>query len=681
MSEISSGNPLDQNKSGKVHIKTTNFPMHFHKYMTARFGEYGCIGVFNGIAKDKVQMRQILDVNTYTLKAPLLTPITMNRVYTQVPKMAILPNAWPLIYVNPSVGDDIDAAEYGTSVKKENMASFLTIVKDEVKTAITNITSQTAFNSIANAKTYLTNLIHSLAMAELIYSNGSLINNMQAHLARLWPDTTGRTFDYYFEKIWAGINQMFGALDVTNTRTNKSYIVKLGGFDQDAWTNATTVFININEFLTELRDGDKFTITSIRSAAAGNGPLADSNISGPMTGIKTILVALDHLDTNAVIYYKPFQLERLWAYQLSCAEFFTNDKVDYIYNADTFRNYIGSLYREVIVAEGDEAQMNRWQYNWNGQTIAVDWLSAHVFNYMSYLANAEDAARAYIFALFKFNRSLKYKDYFTGSRTRPIAIGNTNVTVNNNTVEIIDVVQNIQKQRFLNVVNKIPRDLKGYTKGIFGKDIAPDWHNPLFLCKISESIYGQETENTGAAQLTEKQTRTSTLKNEGNRIQVEFNLDRDSIIIGFVYFDIPRAYSKGVQRSFMDVDRYDFFNPYLQYAGDQPVYKEEYDILQTGTFGYQGAYMHMKQEVNDAAGGFIENLDGWTFLDQYIETDKRGIIWDNIGPDFIRSKPSELDRFYISLSGRSMAAYFHFIIDVETHYNARRPMAYNPQIL
>ena len=402
------------------------------------------------------------------------------------------------------------------------------------------------------------------------------------------------------------------------------------------------------------------------------------------TEIKTITDKLpgDSGPNKSINYRKPFDIARAWSYQLSCAEFFTNDKVDYIYNADIFRNYIGTLYKAVIVNEGDEAVMSLWEYDWNGQKIAVDWLSAHVFKYMTLSMNTDDNARAYFFALFKFNRSLKYKDYFTGSRTRPIAIGNTAVTVQaNNTVEIIDVVSSIQKQRFLNVINKIPRDIKGYTKGIFGKDVAPDWHNPLFLCKISESIYGQETENTGAAQLTEAQTRTSVLKNEGNRVQVEFNLDRDSIIIGFMYFDIPRAYSKGVERSFMDVDRYDYFNPYMQYTGDQPVYKEEMDVLQTGTFGYQGAYMHMKQKVNDASGGFIEYLKGWTFLDQYVESDKRGYTAANIGPDFIRSKPSELDNFYISLTGRTMASYFHFIVDVETHYNARRPMAYNPQIL
>lgn len=161
-------------------------------------------------------------------------------------------------------------------------------------------------------------------------------------------------------------------------------------------------------------------------------------------------------------------------------------------------------------------------------------------------------------------------------------------------------------------------------------------------------------------------------------------MDRNSIIIGLVYFDIPRAYSKGVAREFADVDRFDWFNPYMQYTGDQPIYMSELDAAAPDTtFGYTGAYMDKKQEYNEAFGGFIEDLKGWTFLDRFIEpTLNSGTLETKpIGPDFIRSKPSELDRFYISLSGRSLASYFHFILDIETHYEANRAMAYNPQIL
>lgn len=682
MSEISNGNPLDQNGSGKVKIKKTNFPIHIHKYGTYRFGEYGCIGAFNGLANDSVKMQQILDVNTYTLKAPLLTPITMNRVYTQVPRMAMLPNAWNLIYTNPSIGDDIDAKEYGTSVKAEAFTTFLQTICKMLSDQYNAIAEETEW-TLAKAKTAIKKLIEAYAINELIFSNGSLINSMGAHLARLWPDRN-KSFDKYYDETIALLKSYFGGIYVTIG--DKEYLVNLSFQDDALKSNTSYNVVSLHYFLEDLRDGETITINSFW---ANTGTILDGEDVITIMGELTEELTKQFLFSYAtIVYRKPFDIARLWSYQMSCAEFFTNDKVDYIYNADIYRNYIGTL----IVDAFKESVLNLEDYltyNWNGQEIKIDWLSAFYFIKMTYDqwiigTTLGPIIRAYIFAIFKYNRSLKYKDYFTGARTRPVAIGDTSINVTvNDTVEVIDVVKNIQKQRFLNIVNKIPRDLKGYTKGIMGKDVAPDWHNPLFLAKISETIYGQETENTGEAQVTQAQSRTSVLKNQGNRIRVEFNLDRDSIIVGFIFFDIPRAYSKGVERSFMEVDRYDFFNPYMQYTGDQPVYKEEIDAKQTGTFAYQGAYMEKKQQYNDAFGGFIENLQGWTFLDQYVEPNfGEGYGTSaNLGPDFIRSRASELDRFYLSLTGNSMGSYWHFIIDVETHYEAVRPLAYKPEIL
>ena len=42
------------------------------------------------------------------------------------------------------------------------------------------------------------------------------------------------------------------------------------------------------------------------------------------------------------------------------------------------------------------------------------------------------------------------------------------------------------------------------------------------------------------------------------------------------------------------------------------------------------------------------------FKPEYFQT-------QNISPDFIRSRVSELDEFYLSLTGYSLGSYFHFI--------------------
>lgn len=682
MSEISKGNPLDQNRSGKVKIKTTNFPIHTHLYGTYRFGEMGVLGAWNGLAKDKVKMQQIIDVNTYTLKAPLLTPITMNRTYIQIPRMAILPNAWDKLFVNPKIGNDINSKLYGTSIEKDTWNNFTQNTAININN-IVEIIDDPSTAGFSGLKGAISNLIREFTNAELIFSNGSLCNALGMHFNRCWKDTrNNRTFDQTFNYIWSEGLKGIGYIEVinSNNQEEKYFVILNWNGDYDIKkTLYTNPVLDLNQWLEKLRDGEIYTIANLWDNQ-GIALRTLENLATATQGLNSQELGI----FEVIEYAKPVDIAKLWAYQLACAEFFTNDNVDYIYNAELFRQYIGSLIQELITEEGESLQ--NYAYEYNGQKIMPDWLSAEFFDYMQSYGGIEytPTTKAYFYALFKYNRSLKYKDYFTGARTRPIAIGDTNVEINDDVVSIIDVVKNIQKQRFLNVVNKIPRDLKGYTKGIFGTDIAPDWHNPLYLTTISESIYGQETENTGEAQLSEPQTRTSVLKNQANKLRLDFRLDRNSIVIGIVWFDIPRAYSKGVKREFADVDRFDWFNPYMQYTGDQEIYMTELDAAAgEGTFGYTGAYMDKKQDYNEAFGGFIDDLKGWTFLDRYISpTDNNGELENKpIGPDFIRSKPSELDRFYISLSGHSMSTYYHFILDIETHYEANRAMAYNPQIL
>lgn len=53
---------------------------------------------------------------------------------------------------------------------------------------------------------------------------------------------------------------------------------------------------------------------------------------------------------------------------------------------------------------------------------------------------------------------------------------------------------------------------------------------------------------------------------------------------------------------------------------------------------------------------------------------------DILGPNYIRSYPAELDRFYNSLSGYSLGTYFHFFIINTNELISNRPMAYNPQL-
>lgn len=693
MGEVVNGNPLDKNGARKGHPKVTKFEWVKDLFGTYRFGEIGSCLVFNGKAGDKrVRIVQGTDVESYTLKAPLMTPITMNKTYFQVPRQAILPRTWEKIFTNPSIGDDINAAEYGTSLSKGYLNNKIAISWNycSPQKLVNNLNAiiESQASAVTGIKSFIEWSLYTLSEAELFLSNGSLVNAQSAHLARLFKSGYG-SFDRYEQFVFNMIAEDIKIMAVrkTEAQTFNYIIVNLNSTtevkrDNIVWT--------LKQLLEEYRDGETYKVDFIETAT---GIPEEEEAQAIITKwIDTLTNFNTNYGGSVIQYNKPFDIGFAWAYQLACAEFFTNDKVDYIYNAELFRQYIGNLYIKYIMEyAGEPGQLPK--YTINGIVYEVDYLSAKIAQGMingnlvhwggnEFIVDEPDKyIRAYWFGMLKYNRSLKYKDYFTGARTRPIAIGNTEVNVNDDIVQVVDIASGIQKQRFLNVVNKIPRDLKGYTKGIFGVDVAPDWHNPLYLARVSSTIYGQEVENTGDAQMNQANSRTSVLKNAGGTVSLEFKLDRNSIIIGVVDFDIPRAYSKGVNRMYMEVDRYDMNNPYLQYTGDQEVYGEEYDARKNETFAYQGAYMHEKQDYSEAFGGFIEYLPGYTFLDQYVEKGNGDVIGDHVSPDFIRSKPSELDRFYMVLSGETLANYFHFYMKHTTKVSAVRPLAYNPQIL
>ena len=76
----------------------------------------------------------------------------------------------------------------------------------------------------------------------------------------------------------------------------------------------------------------------------------------------------------------------------------------------------------------------------------------------------------------------------------------------------MNITKGIQAQRFLNIVNRIPRDAFGYARGIMGVTQAPDYHRPIHLAETTEAIFGNEVENTASEQFSKDVSRTMTLK-------------------------------------------------------------------------------------------------------------------------------------------------------------------------
>ena len=377
---------------------------------------------------------------------------------------------------------------------------------------------------------------------------------------------------------------------------------------------------------------------------------------------------------------------RLFAYQIICAHFYSNDQIDPIYSADQYRKLISS-YVNTIAAETSTTLT----FSYNGVNLPFDWCSAHFTGMVLGYAGdyqgdptAQMAANNYLTAVFSHRRSLRKVDYFTGGRTLPLAVGDNNIAVVSNQVNVIDITKSIQMQRYRNAVQRVGRKIENYLEGIFqgNKKVAYDYHNPAYLVHTNDTIYGEEVENTANKQENNEGFITTNLRGNSSKFMFEFRPDRPGIIMGITYFDIDRLYTHVIERDFFHLDRFEEFNPMMQYIGDQPIYKKELGVIQTTNrqpFAYTMRYMENRQMINEAIGGAMEFLPGWSFKDR--PENPNWYEQPYIGSEYIRSKAWELDQFYTSLTGKTLANYFHFVIKHNNEFEAYRPMAYSPGIL
>lgn len=665
-------NPEGAVQGNSQNIPTANvprtrstFPLKYHFFDTHRFGEYHPHYVEDGEKEDILPIRSSHDVRSFTLKAPLMQDITLVKDYFSVPMECILPWNWEKFYDNPVRGDDV-LPDVGPTVESfwQKVATFYNLL-------VSAHASIVADSSSTDATVFLSTL-RLLIFGEYFYSNGSLLASLGCHGAPYVTITYNGSpvsFDFFFDKMVDTILQSLTSSSFSLTVDGYNYLVDYSGVAP--YDNV----IDMRHALSLMRDNPVF------------------NIYGFTGNVKSaVSTELAKFSITANAYDVPLNLKRLWAYQLVCSHYYSNDHIDFVYSAELYRQLIGNYVIQFVNAGASET------FTRNGLTYRYDYLSAHhcstVFAIVSNLSVATSvltdygtpiysSVQGYLSALFAYRRSLRYQDYFTGSRAQPLAVGSTGVTVSGGTVDVVDITRNIQRQRFLNAVNRVRHSFEGYLQGIFGGDVpAPDYHNPFFLASTQDTIYGQETENTGSAQMASPVAITSNLRSNGSRYMLEIRCDRPCVILGITHYDLPRVYGHSTERSFFHVDRFDMFNPFMQYMGDQPIFLQELGINPSAglatmrNFSYTLKHMEYKQRYNQAAGAFIENLPGYAFL----AVDNRG-SQDTINPDWIRSVCSEFDNFYVSLNGWSNASYFHFIVDNYNDCSGSRPMAYAPSIL
>ncbi len=652
MAELVNKSDQSEIQTAKAPRNRSNFDLSHHHLTTLRFGEITPFFNLEAVNNDKITLRSQHDLSTFTLKSPILSNIRLRKDYFSIPMESILPFNWDKIITNPLFGDDVDADNCNCVI---DLSNFNTLVS--------------SMHSRFREKTYVTKplgFLNCLSILELVFSNGSLLSRLGYNFSSTLKVYDGATqtrlsIDDFVDMYY---NLMVGYQDhVAIHYYNDELQVVSKDF---RFKSASDVRVFHDFVLTHVLDST-YEVTLF------------DNTKFSYDNLQILLMFLG--DQAAINTYTKYNIAPVAAYQLCCAHFMSNDKVDYIYSAE--------LYRQLMHSLSDDYTPN---FTYNGVSTPYDYLSGYyINNCLSYVDGVTDDNKSikgilYLQNLFGFQRSLRYVDYFTSAKTHPLALGDTSVQVSTtDKVDVVDITRNIQMQRFLNFANRAGRKFEEYISKLNGKYVAPDYHNPQYLGGTIDKLYNSKVENTSNDQFIKPNSVTSTFGANSENFAFSFECDRPSIILGLVSFDIVRAYANSVRRDSQHIDRFDYFNPFLQHIGDQQIYGFEYladdlGVSRQSSYGYTTRHAEYKEEVSRADSGFIDgSLPSWAFVNKpvaWLTSDS--VI---ISPESIRSYPEELDDFYLDLPYVGNSKYFHFIVDFFNSCEAIRPMIKKPEIL
>ena len=621
-----------------VNRNRNTFDLSYFNYKTQRFGQYEPFFVMEGVPGDTIPLSSSHNVRSLPMQSPFLSSLTLSKDYFMVPMQAILPNTWEMIFSNPASGEDVP--------------EDANCVWDIFNLSLLANPDPKNLSNVSKVKIAF--------ILESVFSSASL----PAQLGYSMQETLkGRShsFDFYFTQF-------------------------ISKFYNNAVESLTFTF----------PDGSTQSLTSETPISVFTDFLRHNYIY--LTKIEPTVSVVEFDDISAWYNDNSYFLQvwggiylnvsRILAYQLCCKQFYVNTKIDPIYNAQLYRDNYFFLLKQLATAYG--ITLNYESFTRNGISVPYDFFSQHYHDRIFGAAGFTDFNDAKISAIadlvhyiFSFNRVLKFGDYFTSSRTQPLGTdvnGEMNAPVVGEKVAAIDMSKSIVMQRFLNNVVKLGNDFGEYLRGIFGREPSPDYHFPKFISHQEFDVSGFEVANSTE---TGQGSMVTNLQSGSDKYAFEVTIDMPCILLGISNFNCPRLYGNARPRFLFHKDRFDMFNPMLQYIGDQPVHRIELNTDSEGeneVFGYNSRNSEYKQAFSVASGGFLYELPSWTFVADF-GPDYAAIPSQHQGPDFIRVYPFEFDRFFANLSGLSLSQAFHFIVVYNNKVMASRPMAVNPSIL
>lgn len=645
------------NRQGVAVPRTHNtFDLSYNNYTTQLYGYYYPFFCLHAVPGDTVPLRSEVEVRSFAMKSPYLGGVTLKKDYYLCPMQAILPSTWELIYKNPSQGDDVPD-DANCLIPKTSLNNILSSM-DELLQVEPQFTS---------TSTDVADRIRMLFIAESFFSSGSLFFNLGYKCSPIFGSGDSvYSFDTIFDSF---IKYLVGPGTAFSIKLSNGDTQVFRVSNSDKYISPTTpINVSVSTAISIMRENPNFVILASKA--------------GPTDTIVTDYLGSQITLRLPLLPEKDINISSILAYQLIWSQYFVNPQVDYIYNCDIYRETFRSNF---INKFGSAAWYTvPWQtFSYNGSHISYDYFSLHYL--IKIFDTIEPSNYDIIHYLFGLRQSLRFGDYFTDSRTRPYAPGVMDAPVVGEKVSAIDITKSVVMQRYLNAVVKLGNNFGDYLRGIFGTTPSPDYHFPKFIASSEVAVDGFEVANTSSQQ---QGLLVTNLKTSADKYEFEVSVDMPCIILGLSSFSVPRVYSQTCNRFFFHNDRFDDFNPMLQYIGDQDIRSIELSSCTNregqadGVFAYASRNAEYKQSFSVASGGFIDMLPSWAFLSDSLF--QGYFVPDTLipqSPEFIRAKDYEFDRFFEVQTGLSLGHKFHFILRYNNQNVCNRPMEVNPGIL
>lgn len=626
-------NPQDYNK----------FDRSADMYETQRFAEVNPIysQEFNG--DDIIPIRSVHELRSFTLKSPLMSDLYMNRAFFQVPLQAIYPHCFQPLFKPQIKGSDVpDSAKAFFPLSFINGGSVSLV-------SLVNAVNLSGYTTYVTSTVYFRVLLFFIQL----FSRDSLLVKLGYGL----PDYGA---DQVFEEIL--LNDLTNGIVVSySTPSNPSKSVTFKASNNDAFHRYALIQLLYGKW-------EIISVTMEDPSTSSSRSL--SNISDIISRDLPSWSANDFIN-----------LEKVFAYQLICAKFYSNPYIDDINTSYKWLLNNETLAFSIVNATSRNFVLNgvNYQYDLISKSIMTSLLNI-LFSSTTSVVNKIIALNVFS-NIFEVQTSLRYTDYFVDSRTQPITMDDTYSAVTGQGVSAIDVNRSLWLQRFKNAVGRVPDNMRSYFRSIFGYDPDTIEAEPFIISKERFLIIGQEIENTNDS---EQGKVVTNLRSSQSNFIFDVHVKEPVIIIGLNSYSVKYAYGRAVDKGFITNDRLDKFNPFLQHIGDQVVLYNELNndkrsAYYGNTFGYQVRYAQYKTALSHATGGFLDDstLQSWIAL-----FDKTNAMdYAVMNSEFIRNQNIDFDQFYSSLTGTKMTTYFHFICRFTTFCDVKSRQQKFPSLM